>query len=64
MGIRLKKRRTLNRYDKFKDTFYNKVQNGFLKISKNKKKYLIINSNLSQKINRDIIIDKIDKLIK
>jgi len=64
MGIRLKKRRTLNRYDKFRDTFYNKVQNGFLKISKNKKRYLIINSNLSKKTNKDIIINKINKLIK
>tara|TARA_B100000989_G_scaffold13648_1_gene9152 strand:- start:1518 stop:2129 length:612 start_codon:yes stop_codon:yes gene_type:complete len=64
MGIRLKKRKSLNRYDRFKNVFYNKVQNGFLKISKNKKKYLIINSNLSKEINKDIIIDKINKLIK
>tara|TARA_B100000989_G_scaffold280663_1_gene244257 strand:+ start:28 stop:639 length:612 start_codon:yes stop_codon:yes gene_type:complete len=64
MRIRLKKRQTLNRYDKFQDTFYQKVQNGFLKISKNKKKYLIINSNLSKKINKDIVINKITKLIK
>ena len=64
MRIRLKKRRSLNRYDKFKDTFYHKVQNGFLKISKNKKKYLTINSNLSKEINKDIVIDKINKLIR
>ena len=35
---RLKKRKKLNRYDKFSKVFYNKVQKGFLKISKKKKK--------------------------
>ena len=33
---RLKLRKSLNRYDKFKMSFYNKVQNGFLKLSKRK----------------------------
>ena len=33
---RLKKRSTLNRYDKFKLNFYSKVQNGYEKISRNK----------------------------
>ena len=33
---RLKKRKKLNRYDKFSTVFYNKVQKGFLKISKKK----------------------------
>lgn len=32
---RLIKRKNLNRYDKFKLQFYSKVQNGFLKLSKN-----------------------------
>ena len=31
---RLKKRKKLNRYDKFDKKFYKKVQNGFLNISK------------------------------
>ena len=31
---RLIQRKTLNRYDKFKISFYNKVQNGFIKLSK------------------------------
>ena len=34
---RLKQRKSLNRYDKFKMSFYNKVQKGFLNLSKNKK---------------------------
>jgi len=61
---RLKKRKKLNRYDKFSINFYNKVQNGFLKLSNNKKKYQIINSNLEIKKNERIIINKINRLIK
>jgi len=65
MKKRLLQRKKLNRYDKFKDNFYKKVQNGFLKIAKGKKStYHIINSNLSIKSNKEIIINKIDKLIK
>tara|TARA_B100000965_G_scaffold253668_1_gene213438 strand:+ start:635 stop:1246 length:612 start_codon:yes stop_codon:yes gene_type:complete len=61
---RLKKRKKLNRYDKFSINFYNKVQNGFLKLSNNKKKYQIINSNLDIKKNERFIINKINRLIK
>jgi len=65
MKKRLHQRKKLNRYDKFKDNFYKKVQNGFLKIAKRRKNtYQIINSNLSIKLNKEIIINKIDKLIK
>ena len=64
MKIRLKQRKKLNRYDRFKMLFYKKVQSGFIKISsKNKKKYLKINSNLNISINKKIIINKINKLI-
>ena len=62
--LRLKKRKKLNRYDKFNSTFYNRVQKGFLKIAKSKKKtYSIINSNLEIDINKKLILDKINKLI-
>ena len=62
---RLKKRKTLNRYDKFKVSFYNKVQMGFVKLSKKQKnKYQLINSNLEIKKNEKLILSKIDKLIK
>ncbi len=61
---RLKKRNILNRYDKFSNNFYQKVQNGFLKLSKKKKnKYQIINSNLDIDYNKKNIIKKIDRLI-
>ena len=62
---RLKSRKSLNRYDSFNKNFYNKVQNGFLKLSKlNKNKYKVINSNLDIKFNENLIIDKVKKIIK
>jgi len=62
---RLKKRKTLNRYDKFKISFYNRVQKGFIKLSKEQKnKYQLINSNLEIKKNEKLLLSKIDKLIK
>jgi dTMP kinase len=62
---RLKQRQSLNRYDKFKMSFYNKVQKGFLDLSKKQKnKYQLINSNLDINKNEKLILDKIDKLIK
>ena len=64
MKHRLKKRKSLNRYDNFDTNFYNKVQNGFLKLAKkNKKKYQIVDSNLDIKENESLIIDKIKRLI-
>ena len=61
---RLKLRKSLNRYDKFNSRFYQNVQKGFLKLAnKNKKKYKIVNSNLDIKINEDLIIQSIKKLI-
>ena len=62
---RLNVRKKLNRYDKFKNRFYQKVQNGFLKIAKkNRNHYQIIDSNLDVEINKKMIINKINKLIK
>jgi dTMP kinase len=62
---RLKQRQSLNRYDKFKMSFYNKVQKGFLDLSKKQKnKYQLINSNLDIDNNEKLILDKIDRLIK
>ena len=65
MISRLKFRKSLNRYDRFNYSFYNKVQKGFLKIAKKeKKKYLVINSNLNIKDNELKIIKIIKKIIK
>ncbi len=62
---RLKKRNKLNRYDTFSVKFYKKVQKGFLTLAKKEpNKYKIINSNLDIKFNKDIILAKINELIK
>ncbi|MDC1155053.1 dTMP kinase [Candidatus Pelagibacter sp.] len=64
MKKRLNSRKKLNRYDKFKDIFYKKVQKGFIDISKrNKTKYKIIDSDLDIDLNKKIIQKKIDRLI-
>ena len=64
MLIRLKLRKKLNRYDKFTANFYSKVQNGFLKLARNKKNYKIINSNLDIIDNEKKILGIINRLIK
>ncbi len=64
MVSRLKKRKSLNRYDKFDKNFYQKVQKGFIKLAKkNKKKYKIIDSNLDIYHNENKIIQIIDRLL-
>jgi len=64
MKKRLRLRKKLNRYDKFNSKFYEKVQNGFIKIfKKNQKKYIMINSNLDINVNENIILKKIKDLI-
>ena len=64
MNKRLMKRKNLNRYDKFNNTFYDKVQKGFIKIlKKNPKKYMKIDSNLDINHNEKIILNKIKDLI-
>ena len=64
MVRRLKQRKKLNRYDKFNERFYNKVQVGFLKLAKkNAGKYKIINSDLEISHNKSLIIKKIEKLL-
>ena len=61
---RLKMRKSLNRYDKFDNKFYENVQKGFLKLAKkNKNKYKIIDSNLDIKLNEIQIIKTVKKLI-
>ena len=63
LKLRLKKRKRLNRYDKFNSKFYSKVQKGYLKIFSKRKNYMIIDSNLPVERNKKIIINKILDLI-
>ena len=61
---RLNLRKKKNRYDNFKIEFYKKVQNGFLKLSKNKRNYILINSNKNLSDNKKQVLNKIIQLIK
>jgi len=56
-------KRSKNRYDKFNLKFYNKVQKGFIMLSKNKKNYMIINSNNKISENKKMILKKINSLL-
>ena len=55
---------TKNKYDKFNKNFYKKVQKGFLKILKNDRNKIIIDSSKTKKYNIDIIKGKINKILK
>ncbi len=64
MRKRLNLRENINKYDKFNYSFYDKVQKGFLKIARNNKNYIIIDSNKKNiKENSNIIIENIKKKI-
>ena len=63
LKIRLKKRLNKNRYDNFNIDFYKKIQKGYIKLSKNKKNYTIINSNNEINENKKIIIKKINSIL-
>ena len=62
---RVNKRMYKNRYDSFPKTFYQTVQNAFLKLSnKNKKRYVVLdNSNDDNKVEK-IILEKILAILK
>ena len=62
LKLRINKR-SKNRYDKFNINFYNRVQKGFIKLSKNKKNYMIINSNDKISENKKKILKKINSLL-
>jgi len=65
LKLRLNKRLNLNRYDKFKLNFYKKVQKGYLRISKNNKKYIIIDSNKKNvREVKKIITNKLETLVQ
>ena len=62
--LRVSARNKQNRYDKFKKSFYIRVQKGFLRIANNNKlKYMIINSSNKLKKNHEIIFNQVKKLL-
>ena len=56
---RLQKRKTRNRYDNFPVKFYLKAQRAFLKIAKNKSKYLIFESSENSSKLENIIYQNV-----
>ena len=60
---RLSKRKTKNRYDKFAQSFYNKVQKSFLKIASNKKNYYVFDSSKNNKLLEKKIINIVEKYL-
>ena len=62
---RLKKRKNMNRYDKFSRNFYDKVQKSFIKIArKDPKRCLILNNSADSNVIEKIIINKVIKKLK
>ena len=62
--LRLKKRKSRNRYDNFAQSFYTKAQKSFLKIAKNKKNYFILNSSTNDGSLENKIYDLCKKYLK
>ena len=60
---RLYLRKNKNRYDNFKIKFYKKVQAGFVKLSKNKNNYVVIDSNNNLVENKKKVLNMIIKFI-
>ena len=61
---RLQKRKSKNRYDNFAQSFYNKAQNSFLLIAKNKKNYFILDSSKNDSNLEKIIFNIVCKYLK
>ena len=63
--LRLRKRKTKNRYDKFSNNFYKKVQNAFLKIAKlNKRKYIVVDNSFDSPKTEKIIFNEFIRAYK
>ncbi|MDC0903354.1 dTMP kinase [Pelagibacteraceae bacterium] len=62
--LRLKKRRTKNRYDNFSQSFYNKAQKSFLSIAKNKSNYFVLDSSENSPLLEIKIFNIVKKYLK
>ena len=61
---RLLKRKTKNRYDNFSQSFYSKAQKSFIRLSKNKKNYYVLDSSLNNNNLEKKIFLIVDKYLK
>ena len=62
--LRLKKRKTKNRYDNFAQSFYTKAQKSFIKIAKNKNNYYVFDASLNNRNLENKIFEIICKKIR
>ena len=62
---RVNKRKEKNRYDKFSKNFYQRVQKGFVKLSKlNKKRYVLLDNSTNRSDIENVIFKKFIKILK
>ena len=61
--LRLKKRKSKNRYDKFAQSFYTKAQKSFLRIAKNKKNYFVLDSSSNDGVLEKKIFNIVNKFL-
>ena len=61
---RLIKRKTKNRYDNFAQSFYAKAQRSFIRLSKNKKNYFVLDSSSNNNILEKKIFSIVYKYLK
>ena len=62
--IRLRKRRTKNRYDNFSQSFYTNAQKSFINLAKNKKNYYVLESSKNDNILEKKIFSIVCKYLK
>jgi dTMP kinase len=62
--LRLKKRKSKNRYDNFAQSFYTKAQKSFINLAKKKKNYYIIESSFNDRSTEKKIFNIVNKYLK
>jgi|TARA_B110000211_G_C13829145_1_gene442752 dTMP kinase len=62
--LRIKKRGKVNKFDKLKKSFYQKAQNAYLSVAKNKQNYLVFDSSKNTPDLEKIIFSAVKKKIK
>ncbi len=62
--LRLKKRKSKNRYDNFAQSFYTKAQRSFINLARKKKNYYIIDSSFNDSSTEKKIFNIVNKYLK
>ncbi len=62
--LRLKKRKTKNRYDNFSQSFYTNAQKSFIKLAKKKKNYFVIDSSSNDSSLENKIYNIVNRYLK